>query len=401
MKIVNCKLFTPPPITDTEVNIQARAERHAKLKEQNGAPVSAPVRSSGKPFSDFLVASRRKIFNDESDNPLVGVLCRRVLALVLGFLLIIPLISSYQLTQGAYIGVLDESGGDWSAADPSADGTPTLSEISTEDGFLLKPAINSTAGDRSGFSDIFMYTVESGDTLSTVAERFNLKKETIMAENDLWNPNKLKVGSQIKVLPVDGLSHLVKKGETLEKIAKKYKVEKDLIAKQNQLQEGLVTDGMILIVPGAKRDEPVYIAGGSSAPSYVAGTSGPKSAGRLIWPCGPGASLTQGYKRGHTALDIANRARGPIYAAAAGKVVKAINGWNGGYGNVIIIDHGNGMQTLYGHNEKLYVTEGQYVDQGQTISWMGNTGNVRGVTGIHLHFEVRINGVKYNPQNFF
>jgi murein DD-endopeptidase MepM/ murein hydrolase activator NlpD len=59
------------------------------------------------------------------------------------------------------------------------------------------------------------------------------------------------------------------------------------------------------------------------------------------------------------------------------------------------------MQTLYGHNEKLYVTAGQYVDQGQTIAWMGNSGNVRGPTGIHLHFEVRINGVKYNPQNFF
>jgi len=216
----------------------------------------------------------------------------------------------------------------------------------------------------------------------------------------LWNANKVKVGTQIKVLPVDGLSHLVKKGETIDKIAKKYKVEKDLIIKQNQLGDGTVEGGMVLIVPGAKRDQPVYIAG-NSAPSGAANYSGPKSTGRLIWPCGPGASLTQGYKRGHTALDIANRARGPIYAAAAGKVVKAKYGWNGGYGNVIIIDHGNGMQTLYGHNEKLYVTEGQYVDQGQTISWMGNSGNVRGVTGIHLHFEVRINGVKYNPQNFF
>ena len=323
------------------------------------------------------------------------------MALILGFLLIIPLISSYQLTQGAYIGVLDESQGDWSAEDPSADGTPTLNDIATEDGFLLKPAINSTEGDRSGFSDIFMYTVESGDTLSTIAERFNLKKETLMAENDLWNANKVKVGTQIKILPVDGLSHLVKKGETIDKIAKKYKVEKDLIVKQNQLGDGTIEDGMVLIIPGAKRDEPVYISGGSSAPSYAPGYSGSKSGGRLIWPVAAGGKLTQGYGRKHTAIDIGNRARCPIYAAAAGKVVKAKYGWNGGYGNVIIIDHGNGMQTLYGHNEKLYVTEGQYVDQGQTISWMGNSGNVRGPTGIHLHFEVRINGVKYNPMNFF
>lgn len=330
------------------------------------------------------------------------MLCKRVLALVLGFLLIIPLISSYQLTQGAYIGTLDETEGDWSASgDPGADGTPTLNDIATEDGFLLKPAINSTIGDRSGFSDIFMYTVESGDTISNIAERFNLKKETIMAENDLWNANKVKVGSQIKILPVDGLSYMVKKGENLDKIAKKFKVEKDLIAKQNQLEGNSTEEGMVLIVPGAKREQPSYIAGGGgNAPSYP-GSSGPKAVGRLIWPAGPGATLTQPYHRGHTALDIANPNRGPIFAAAAGKVVKAKYGWNGGYGNVIIIDHGNGMQTLYGHNEKLYVTEGQYVDQGQTISWMGNTGNVRGRTGIHVHFEVRINGVKYNPMNYF
>lgn len=348
----------------------------------------------------MLVAGQRKIFNDDTGNPLIGVLCRRVLALVLAFLLIIPLVSSYQLTQGAYIGVLDEYGGDW-VDESSWDGTPSLNDIITEDGFLLKPAINTAAGDRSGFSDIFMYTVESGDTISTVAERFGLKKDTLMAENNLYDANKLKVGSQIKVLPVDGLSHLVKKGETLEKIAKKYKVEKDLVAKQNQLKDGLITDGMVLIVPGAKRENPVYVAGGANAPSGAANYSGPKSVGRLIWPAASGGKMTQGYGRKHMGIDIGNRAKGAIYAAAAGKVVRAQNGWNGGYGNVIIIDHGNGMQTLYGHNEKLYVTAGQYVDQGQTIAWMGNSGNVRGPTGIHLHFEVRINGVKYNPQNFF
>jgi murein DD-endopeptidase MepM/ murein hydrolase activator NlpD len=344
----------------------------------------------------LLVAGQRKIFNDDTGNPLIGVLCRRVLALVLAFLLIIPLVSSYQLTQGAYIGVLDEYGGDW-VDESSWDGTPSLNDIITEDGFLLKPAINTAAGDRSGFSDIFMYTVESGDTISTVAERFGLKKDTLMAENNLYDANKLKVGSQIKVLPVDGLSHLVKKGETLEKIAKKYKVEKDLVAKQNQLKDGLITDGMVLIVPGAKRENPVYVAGGANAPSGAANYSGPKSVGRLIWPAASGGKMTQGYGRKHMGIDIGNRAKGAIYAAAAGKVVRAQNGWNGGYGNVIIIDHGNGMQTLYGHNEKLYVTAGQYVDQGQTIAWMGNSGP----TGIHLHFEVRINGVKYNPQNFF
>ena len=121
----------------------------------------------------------------------------------------------------------------------------------------------------------------------------------------------------------------------------------------------------------------------------------------LIWPTIKKARLTQGYRRGHYAVDIAIRSKAPIFAAASGKVIKAAYGWNGGYGNVVIVDHGNGMQTLYGHNEKLYVTVGQYVEQGQTIAWMGRSGRVYGPTGIHLHFEVRINGVKYNPMNFF
>jgi murein DD-endopeptidase MepM/ murein hydrolase activator NlpD len=375
-----------------------------KLKEENA--LNFTFESGRKGLENAWERFRQRLFNDDSTNPLVGKLFKRVFALVAAFLLISPLFSWYQLTQGAYIGTLDETEGDWSGVDPvGGDAASNIDAVITEDGFLLKPAINTTQGDRSGFSDIFVYTVEQGDNLSTIADRFGIKKDTLMAENNLWDANKLKVGSQLRILPVDGLSYMARKGDTVEKLAKKFKVEKEAILKQNHLEADKLEEGLVVIVPGAKRDQPVYIAGGNgtpgNAPAFAPGTSVAKAVGRLIWPCAPGAVLTQSYKRGHTALDIANPARGPIYAAAAGKVVKAKYGWNGGYGNVIIIDHGNGMQTLYGHNEKLYVTEGQYVDQGQTISWMGNTGNVRGRTGIHLHFEVRINGVKYNPQNFF
>ncbi|MBN2087395.1 M23 family metallopeptidase [Candidatus Peregrinibacteria bacterium] len=281
----------------------------------------------------------------------------------------------------------------------------TLNQIMTEDGFLLKPALNTTVGDRSTASDIFAYDVEYGDTLSSIAQRFGIKKETLIMENNLWNANSVRTGLTINILPVDGVSHLVKKGDTVSSIAKKYKVEEDLIIKQNQLEDSdELLVGTALIIPGGKKEmpaAPVY-TGGSSAPSSAAGYnySGP-STGRLIWPTLSKAKLTQGFHSGHYAVDIATRDKGPIFAAASGKVIKAAYGWNGGYGNEVIIDHGNGMQTLYAHNEKLYVTVGQYVEQGQTIAWMGNTGRVYGVTGIHLHFEVRINGVKYNPMNFF
>ena len=76
---------------------------------------------------------------------------------------------------------------------------------------------------------------------------------------------------------------------------------------------------------------------------------------------------------------------------------RADEGWNGGYGNVVVIDHGNGIQTLYAHNKTLYVQKGDIVTRGQPIAFMGNTGLVHGPTGIHLHFEVHVNGFKKNP----
>ncbi len=376
------------------VNDEARRERHAKLKQQN-IPLKNPTKPGAAVFG-FLNNSRQHLFKDQDNNPLIIQLCRKIIGLTVAFLLISPLLTTYQITQGSSIGYLEE---DINVLEQTGQGAGyAIAEVITKDGFLLKPAINSTEGDRTGSSDIFIYTVEPGDTLSGIAARFNLKKETLMAENNLWNPNRLRVGSKIKILPVDGLSHVIKSGETLDKIAEKYNVEKENILAQNQLSEEdeLVADAA-LIIPGAKREAPVYAS--YTAPAAPANYSGPAAIGRLVWPTQ--GKLTQGYHRGHLAIDIGNRAKGPIYAAAGGKVVKARTGWNGGYGNVIIVDHGNGMQSLYAHNEKLYVTEGQYVEQGQTIGWMGNSGRVYGPTGIHLHFEVRIKGVKYNPLNFF
>lgn len=100
-------------------------------------------------------------------------------------------------------------------------------------------------------------------------------------------------------------------------------------------------------------------------------------------------------KSSHTGLDIATSTGTPIVAAAAGTVT--FSGYKGSYGNMIVISHGNGVQTYYGHCSKLYVSAGTTVSQGQTIAAVGSTGNS---TGPHLHLEVRINGVAYNPQNY-
>ncbi|MCB0749246.1 MAG: M23 family metallopeptidase [Ignavibacteriae bacterium] len=96
---------------------------------------------------------------------------------------------------------------------------------------------------------------------------------------------------------------------------------------------------------------------------------------------------------------MANSSRPPIWATAGGVVVTAKGGYNGGYGNHVIIDHGNGFQTLYAHAEELYVSEGETVTKGQVIAKMGNTGRVYGATGIHVHYECHQNGRKINPYN--
>jgi len=332
------------------------------------------------------------------DSSTISPLVKKMVAISVVFFVFSSLGPIYSLTEGYYtndsVSFVDYT---------SHDKQNLLEDIMTEDGFLLKPALNNEQGDRSTSNEIFAYEVEPGDTLSSLAQRFGIKKETLTMENNLWNANSLRTGITLKILPVDGISHVVKKGDTISKIAKKYDIEEDVIIRQNQLEEGevLLAD-TALIIPGAKKSVAAPIQYQNTAPSTASAyTYSGGSSGRLIWPTLSSAVQTQGYHSGHYAIDIANRAKGPIFAAAAGRIIKASYGWNGGYGNYIIIDHGDGMQTLYAHNEKLYVTEGQYVDQGQTISWMGRSGRVRGPTGIHLHFEVRINGVKYNPWNFF
>ncbi len=312
-----------------------------------------------KKLSLNLLQGVRKADTSESK------LFKKIISLVLGFLLASPFLANYQI----------------------------IKSDSFHEEILPQEDIN-LIHERS---ETIIYAVQPGDTLSSVAKSFNLKKESLMVENDLWNPNRLRAGMEIKILPVDGLSHIVKKGENLEKIAKRYEIDKEKIIEQNNLEGESLAVGVSLIIPEARWEIPVYTT--ISAPVAPIGKYTGSATGRLLRPAK--GEITQGYRRGHAAIDIATRAKGPIYSAASGKVIKAQSGWNGGYGNMIIIDHGNGMQTLYGHNEKLYVTVGQQVEQGQTIAWMGNSGRVYGPTGIHLHFEVRIRGIKYNPINFF
>ncbi len=285
--------------------------------------------------------------------------------------------------------------------------------IADDSGFMIPVNPQTNEADRSEMSDKISHTVVGGETLSTIAEMYGLKSTTLMWENNLSKQSILRVGTALTVPPVDGVSHTVKSGQSLAKIAAIYDIEEAVIVKQNGFADETISAGQAIFVPGGEQIAPpapvisntAYRSTGvaTASPSRVAldaNTTAPAVGKFLIYPTR--GKITQGYHSWHRAIDIADRSKPPIWAAAGGTVVKASEGsWGGGYGNHVIIDHGNGVQTLYAHLDYLTVANGQSVGQGEVIGRMGNTGRVYGVTGIHLHFEVRDGGVKQYPGNYW
>lgn len=279
--------------------------------------------------------------------------------------------------------------------------------ISDEDGYLLKINPQTDESSRIGLTDFAVHTVEPGEVLSAIAGRYGVKVETIMWENNIVNPNSLRIGQTILVPPVDGISYKVADNDTLTKISKKYNISTESIIAQNNLSSETIRKGQALFLPDAKPLAAPSIAtrnpgiGRSSRSTSASPSSSSPAVGKLfIYPTI--GKITQRYRGGHYAIDIADRSRPPIWAASSGTIVTASTGtWGRGYGNYVVIDHGDGVQTLYGHMDTVNVYEGQYVSQGDVIGIMGNTGRVYGVTGIHLHWEVIINGVKVNPGNYY
>lgn len=275
-----------------------------------------------------------------------------------------------------------------------------------EEGFLTKTSSLTEQGTRSAFSQGIIHTVEEGESVGSIAKLSFLKPETIRWANGLLEGASVKPGLKLLILPVDGVVHTVKRGQNLGVIADLYGVPAESISRQNKLQGGYLLAGQQLIIPGGR---PILEAPKPGAKPPVAVTTPNKvtvpeaknlaiepTYGIFQFPCE--CFYTQYFGRYHFGIDLQHRGGSPIFAAEAGTVIRADYGWSGGYGNVIEIDHGNGLITLYAHNKTLYVQSGDTVGRGQAIAFMGNTGRVHGATGIHLHFEVHVNGVKKNPR---
>ncbi len=265
---------------------------------------------------------------------------------------------------------------------------------------FLNPTLPSTILNLNPKTKITEYIVQEGDVISTIAEKFNLKINTILWANKLNVNDMIRPGDKLLILPVDGVLHQVKKADTLSKIAKYYDADAEKIQEFNALadEKDLIV-GEYLIIPNGKIPPPLPPApkprSRLAAPRDILKIPPSKTgAAGMIWPTS-GKVITQYFTWRHVGLDIDGDYTSPIYAAESG-TVKYV-GWGRGYGNQIVISHGNGTETRYAHLSKFFVEQGDVVTKGQAIGMMGSTG---WSTGTHLHFEVIINGKRVNPLNY-
>ncbi|MCL2110060.1 M23 family metallopeptidase [Microgenomates group bacterium] len=282
-----------------------------------------------------------------------------------------------------------------------------LTVVMANDDELSMYTIRAEDVQRYRGGEVVVHTAREGETLEEIAQRYGLEVNTLVWENGLADEKaQVKEGQELRILPIDGVRVKVARGDTIFTLAKKYGLEEaqtQMIVDYpfnefaNDETFELVT-GQELIIPYGV--QPRNRGTTNFANTYVRQVMTPDAgavagSGQFIWPASGG--ISQGFIPGiHQAIDISNRGGGPILAADSGTVVQV--GWSSsGYGNMIMVDHGNGFVTLYAHLSTIQVEQGQTVASGNVIGQMGSTGRS---TGIHLHFEVRYGGALLNPLGY-
>ncbi|MDB5187895.1 MAG: peptidase family protein [Candidatus Kaiserbacteria bacterium] len=301
------------------------------------------------------------------------------------------------------------------------DPSPSLGDTST---IIADAALVPSSGpggevssDQPSSSAISLYVVRNGDTLSSVAKLFGVSVNTIRWANNLSRTSSIKPGQSLVILPVSGVQYVTKKGDTLASIAKKFGGDAADIASFNSIDVGTLTPGTTLMIPNGESDSgqsalpATGISIGTNAitkiiqtgiskssssryristsktePAHNLGHEG--SAAEVAYYTSPLVHYVKTQDiHGYNGVDMGAPAGTSVMAAAAGTVIVARDsGYNGGYGNYIVISHDNGSQTLYAHLSRVSVSQGASVEQGQVIGTVGQTG---WATGPHLHFEIR------------
>lgn len=272
-------------------------------------------------------------------------------------------------------------------------------------------SLNTIIPDRSRV-EVIQYTVQHGDSVFGIAEHFNITPETLLWANYAVlddNPDYLEPGMVLNIPPINGVYYQWEQGDSFESVAKKFSSKpEDIVAwvgNRLDLTNPSVEPGTWILVPDGQREFrrwiiPTFARGSAGISKEVYGSGacaggyeGLYGTGSFVWPTPIHQLVGNEYWSGHLALDLAADVGVQIYASDSGVIV--FSGWStGGYGYMVMIDHGNGYQTVYAHLSQTVATCGSSVTQGQLIAYGGNSGNS---SGPHLHFEVRLNGGFVNP----
>lgn len=273
-----------------------------------------------------------------------------------------------------------------------------------------------TEGQANSRLEMIYHTVVSGDSIWALAETYNVEIESILFANyDVLQDksDNLMVGQVIAIPPVDGIYHTWRSKDTLSSVASRYgtTIQNILLFIGNNLDlsNPTIEPGTKVMVPGGRRElVPISYAAitRDAEGRLVSGWDGPGAClldsvgiygnGFFIWPSAVHYLTGNNFGPGHNGVDLGAGSGSQLFAADSGTVVYA--GWmNGGYGNFVVIDHGNGYTTLYEHLDKVHVSCGENIFQGSVIGLAGSTGNS---TGPHLHFEIRYANMPVNPWDF-
>jgi len=269
----------------------------------------------------------------------------------------------------------------------------------------------------SSSDKINTYTVKKGETIGDIATKFGISKSTILYANTSIKNNTLKVGQTLVILPIDGVPYTVKKGDTLASIAKTYKADSSDISEYNDISDKNLKIGDKIIVPGGtvtKKVEPTPVKVVEKEPTPIKVESKPENnteeekpqsasssdiasgsgiTGGYIWPFSSGTGRVSQRLHDDNAYDFAAPKGTPIYAIQDGTVLIADDsGYNGGYGEYVVIDFNDGAQAIFGHMSKVATSAGDVVKKGDIIGYVGSTGRS---TGPHVHIGYR--GGKPNP----
>lgn len=244
------------------------------------------------------------------------------------------------------------------------------------------------------------YVVRDGDTPGSIAARFGISTNTVLWANGIRDGDLIRPGDILVVLPTSGTLHTVVAGDDVTHVAERYDAKAEDVIRENGLPaDGAIRVGQKLVIPDgqilAPRRVARYRADGPGGEDGPAPRSAPVPGTGLFWPI-TSRAISQYFGWRHPGIDVPNHSRSAVRAAQDGTV--EFSGWLGGYGRLVVLNHGSGRRTYYAHLSATEVKSGARVSRGESVGRVGSTGRS---TGPHLHFEVREGGRAVNPLRYF